>query len=172
MPWKIGSGAVHLAKPNAEFISLEPEDNTNALLAAYWFEESLGLFRILTFANQPFQKPDFLLQIEARNTDQAAEWALAALQFADDHRHQTDILPGALFTSTTPHVEDSGLDGWVIGLAAPSVIPKLPAPHLALYPIYNKEVEVFKAVGLTPFLKKAGFSIYEPNRQPIKKEPQ
>ena len=163
--------AIRDAKPHAEFASLEPEDNTNALLAAYWHDEESNLYDIVTFANRPFQKPDFILQLQAGDSEQAAEWALAALQFADDHRHQTDIRPGALFTSKLPHVDGSSLNGWVIGLATIFDIPDLHLPHLALYPIYEEEVEVFKAVGLTPFLKKAGFSIYLPDRKAIKKEP-
>ena len=158
---------LHLALPNAEFVSLEPDDAANALLAAYWLDKDLKRYRILTYANQLYRKPDFLLEMEATSPEEAAEWALAALQFSDDHRHLTDLVPGALFAKTTPLVDFSTLDAWVVGLAVPPITPGVDLPLLSLYTIYKEEVEVCKTVGLGPFLRKAGALIYQPDRLAI-----
>jgi hypothetical protein len=170
-PIEIWISTLHQAVPDAEFVSLEPEDETNPLLAAVWLLEE-SLYRIVGYGNAAFGKPEFVLEINARTLDEATEWALALLQFVDDHRHTSSLVPGALFAGTTPLVDFSDLQGWVVGLAKALDALGLEQPHLTVYPIYTEEVEVFKEVGLSKFLGRAGAQIHQPARKPIKKEPQ
>jgi len=154
---------LHQALPEAEFVSLEPEDGENALIAAVW-PTGNGVYRILTHANTYYGKPEFVMDMEASSLDEASEWALAALQFSDDHRHLSDVVPGALFAGKVPHVDFAELNGWVIGLAITPDFFSADEAHLALYPIYASEVDLFKEVGLTTFLRKAGALIRNANR--------
>jgi hypothetical protein len=159
---------VHEAVPEAEFISLEPEDGQNALIAAVWLLEDCR-YRIVGFGNKAFGKPEFVLEMEASSMEEASDWGLALLQFVDDHRQTSDIVSGALFSSTKPLVDFSLLDGWLIGLAKSLDGLGLTDPHLTLFPIHASEVTVCKEVGLSNFLKKVAGSVYQPNRKAINK---
>jgi len=166
MPTDVESwiATVHNALPDAEFLSLEPEDGKHALLAAVWLEEG-NLYRILGFGNQAFGKPECFLEIQADNQDQAADWGLALLELLDDHRTSADFVPGALFAASQALVSFSPLQGWLIGLACNFETLQLTTPHLHIYPIYQQEVETCKQVGLVKFLQKVGQEITAPTRQ-------
>jgi hypothetical protein len=162
---------VHLAVPVAEFVSLEPEDGQNALLAATWQIET-GLYRSVSFGNQAFSKPEFVLDMQAKSAEEASEWALALLGFCDDQRGSAALVPGALFAATQAHVDFANFDGWVVGLAVDFSSYGLQLPHLAIYPIYATEVPIFKEVGLARFLERTGQAIHRYDRPVIEKEPQ
>jgi hypothetical protein len=157
---------VHAALPDAEFLSLEPEDGTHALLAAVWLQEG-HTYRILAFGNQSYGKPEFVLDMDADDQDQAYEWALALLQFLDDNRQSADMVPGALFAADQPLVDFAAMQGWLVGLACTLETLGLQTPHVRIYPIYKAEVDTCKAVGLSLFLKKAGQDIRNPRRLPL-----
>lgn len=164
--------ALHQARPEAQFVSLEPEDGTNALLAAVWPMPAPGHYQIVSYANHAHAKAELVLDIVAQSADHAAEWALAMLEFIDDHRATTDLVPGAMFMAGKPHVDFAPADAWVIGLARHLELAEASAPHLALYAIFKPEIEVLKQVGLSAFLKKLGAEVSNPHRAPETINPQ
>gem|GEM_PF-4275853 len=155
--------SVHLAVPDAEFVSLEPEDGKHALLAAVWLQEG-DVYRILSFGNQAFAKPDLVLEMQAHTQDQANEWALALLEFLDDSRPKDDLVSGALFAANKALLDFSPMQGWVLGVAISLETLGLQTSHLHVYPIYQSEIAVCKQVGLVQFLRKMGEELTNPHR--------
>ncbi len=158
--------ALHHTQPEAQFVSLEPEDGTHALLAAVWPLASTGRYQAVSYANHAFGKAELAIDVAASNAEDAAEWALAMLEFIDDHRATTDLVPGAMFMASKPHVDFAPADAWVIGLAKQIELAEASGPHLSLYPIFQGEIEVLRQVGLSAFLKKLGSEVTNPHRAP------
>lgn len=164
--------ALHHTQPEAQFVSLEPEDGTNALLAAVWPLSGTDRFQAVSYANHAFGKAELAIEVAANSTEEAAEWALAMLEFIDDHRATTDLVPGAMFMASKPHVDFAPADAWVIGLARQIELADATGPHLSLYPIFQGEIEVLRRVGLSAFLKKLGPEVTNPHRVPETINPQ
>jgi hypothetical protein len=101
-------------------------------------------------------------------------WPCAAATFAATYRGKKRFSYGDVFTTDSPMVSDSEMDGFVI--FAQSILDRSMQSvqmndykiHFAqFYPIYRSEVNLYGKIGLKSFWHHPGFDMYDIKRKPI-----